>query len=897
MRPLTLLLLCGGLALGTAVGVCLWPALWPTDAAPRPIGADATAAASRAPEAVAGVAPTVAPSDDPADSLRDAVDAPAPDAARTEVPAAAPVALIDVRVVAGDPPLPAAGAKVRWLTQARWEKLKLAPGTSELELPERYGATATTDADGTVKVPRTDGTTLFAALRGDAFAFARAELQQQKNDVVLQMRTDETLRLLVQDLAGKPVTGVPLAVQASKREQASKQGKYEPPDRIWNGASAPDGTAVVRHFQVIRAGVPAVQRTVAMIAAPLPQPVLAEVPRPPPSEPLLLQMPPAGRIEVTLVDATGTPVLARARADLRLAKKPGGQAIDPQSIDPAARGADVLWEPKQLGAAPIVYAPVGLGLDCQFNCRLEGDREPFGKVLQTPLNPGEVVQVAVPLPPDRGLVAGQALQPDGTPLADSDLAASFAPFGMPAKNLRARSAHTLADGRFDFVVRPPAASGASFELRTTQADGTVIGARGNIGMLAPGRRSELGVVQFAPLPALAAGRTVDDRGEPVAGANVQVEVEAMDGKALGQFAVPLLSVQTGADGSFELFGARPPGNLRLHAEAGGHAPAFAPLLAPGATVTLVMPRLANLAGTLLAPEWLPRGAVSMHLALVVDPQRTRDQQLSGRRIAVRDLMPGVYDLTVRVRNLPEPVLSVPDLQLLPGNNTDARLDPLDLTRAIFRYRLRAVGAAGELLAELNGPILARLLQANGTTANLTFRWQKGRAELITGCAPIDLTLFGRGMPPTQLSVGPGDQDVYIPRLNPVIVNLPGLRAMAGPERAVRVSMIFTGDTGMPQSAAGIDQRTGEQFGFQRWDLGKSSGAWLGASDTVQVPLSRGGPHEVVLRFGESSQQNSRQISISLATIDARVDEAQPVVYTLAPDPMAVAQALTGFGPR
>jgi hypothetical protein len=111
---------------------------------------------------------------------------------------------------------------------------------------------------------------------------------------------------------------------------------------------------------------------------------------------------------------------------------------------------------------------------------------------------------------------------------------------------------------------------------------------------------------------------------------------------------------------------------------------------------------------------------------------------------------------------------------------------------------------------------------------------------------------------------------------PAVVTIPGLRALLGPYRKVRISAVLIGDTGLPGNLQGTDQRTGERFAFARWDLGRSSGAWLGAGDTIEIPLMQDGRYEILLRPHATDSEQSPQREMSLGRHALRVDSWTPV---------------------
>ncbi|MBL8754767.1 MAG: hypothetical protein JNK15_15795, partial [Planctomycetes bacterium] len=186
---------------------------------------------------------------------------------------------------------------------------------------------------------------------------------------------------------------------------------------------------------------------------------------------------------------------------------------------------------------------------------------------------------------------------------------------------------------------------------------------------------------------------------------------------------------------------------------------------------------------------------------------------------------------------------------------------------------------------LDGPIVLRLQKPDGSWAETGFRWQKGRAELVTPSALADLVFFGRGHRTVRLTLAPGEHDVLLPTVRPAQVELPGLRGLCGPTRKVRISAILLGDTGLPGSLGGTDQRNGERFSFSRWDLGRSSGGWLGVTDTVEIPLLQDGKYQIRLRPHATDTERSLQGDLDLGVHELKVDGFDVVRVDL--DPTAV----------
>jgi hypothetical protein len=156
---------------------------------------------------------------------------------------------------------------------------------------------------------------------------------------------------------------------------------------------------------------------------------------------------------------------------------------------------------------------------------------------------------------------------------------------------------------------------------------------------------------------------------------------------------------------------------------------------------------------------------------------------------------------------------------------------------------------------------------------------------------MTMTVFGRGYSPAQLTLVPGDHTVYMQKLWPAYVRLPGLRALCGPDRRVRVSMIFAGQTMLPDNLSGTDQKSGEQFSFPRWEMSRSGGGWLDNTDLAEVTLSRNGVHDVVLRIYEDGRDQGSQAAVGLGKLDVVLDGAGPNTYMLTFDQAQVIAAV------
>lgn len=791
-----------------------------------------------------------------------------------------------VQVLRGEPPQPVAGAELCFLPEAlARQRLDAGSTVPRYELPATFGKRLRTDGEGLCVLPRERGPCLCSVLHDGEFGFLVVPPRDRVFRLVLQ--TDETLRLSAQFADTTAAAGVPIAVL---QQRAGDDGPARP---LWQGDSDARGAVVLRHFQLHRQpnDKPDLKETFAAIAR---VPGASAVPfagRPAPDEPVVVAVPPLGRIAVQVVDHAGTPVLAEGSIGLTTETGPVTEANDAPLLPRQFLAQNREKPPGDaLVLLPFAEVMAPLRVYARFP---ESRRVAEVGPLTGPSTAGETRTVTLPLGPQQALLAGRLLGPEGQGLGAAPTRVEVT-LWHGDKRLVHGDVHALDDGRFDWVLGDFGdREGFVVEFRlepdekqptgpTTEVQGVPLrleplGARVRTGTIRGGRRIELGDVRLGVLPILASGEVLDDAGQPIAGARVTLRCGALPSGRANEMA-PLRSLATRCDeqGRFTILGEAPPAACELLAEQDQHFDATLPLQA-GAPHRLVLQRAGRLRGRVLLPDWLAEGAVSLHLYPYEEARKqdTRAMRLSrrgGGRFNLDMIRPGRFQARVQLRNAPEPLAVFDDVFVPPGDTRDPRLQPLDLRSLLFRYQLRAVDAAGQPMP-LDGPILARSSTADGQVVESAFRWQRGRAELISTSPSAELTFFGRGLRTLRTTLGPGEQDVLLATLPPVRLELPGLRALCGPTRKVRISVILQGDTGLPADLGGQDQRNGESFRFQRWDLGRTSGGWLGVTDTIEVPLMQTGTYEVLLRPHATDSERSRQGQLSLGTFGLDVEQA------------------------
>ena len=844
-------------------------------------------------------------------------------------------------------------------------RLREFPGLSQTtqasrwEAPELLGQRTHTNANGIAQLPGIAqlsggaGRWLCSALHDGEFGFVVVTARPGQHRITLE--PDEQLLIAAQydGRPDQPAAFVPVAVQHQHRPARAEE--------CWRGTTDDRGQAIVRHFQLLRRERASSQpesfeeRFAAIALLPLEPIRLTEFAgRPASNDPIVLSLPSMATMTAGLVDHAGKPLLSPAL--LRFA------IIDP-TIPPGAfpldhQGLRVSVD-KPVGVNTVTLPFLQIGRPLRLYARYPyARREPTSIEVAGPSNVAEPVVIKVPPHRSNAILAGRFLLPSGQPVANARVRLTIWRDDAVHTNAYAQ---TIADGQWDLVligneqpgryrveVRYEQPAATAVDSAAAPAPSAWLGSTVELPAWPPGSRVELGTMPLQPLPALLSGIVVDDTGQAIAGATIDVQQEHVpqngaDGNnrpgrgiqslSVGDLEVDLevlrsrgrlqmdsngwrrgmpqerwrsllqLNCKSAADGTFAIYAPLPSGNLRVLADSRDHCSTALPFTGLTNNLRIVIPRNGVLTGTVLLPEWMPNSAVTLVANRRADSQSSdeagdaqRPQTSAstgvanslGGRIALQPLRPGRYDVVVNMRNLPAPLATIEDVVVHPGETKEPRLQALDLRQALYRYKLRARDDAGQAML-LDGPIHARMQQPDGSLVEAGFRWQAGVAELLLMHASVELTFFGRGFETHRQQYAPGEHEVFLKPLRPALVNLPGARALSGATRKVRISALLQGDTGLPSSLSGQDQLTGSGFSFARWDLGRSSGGWLEQSDQVEIPLMVAGTYQLLFRAHATESSNTPQTSVVLGNFELKPDGT--TVTTVPLDSLAITEAL------
>jgi hypothetical protein len=610
--------------------------------------------------------------------------------------------------------------------------------------------------------------------------------------------------------------------------------------------------------------------------------------RPVPTETMELQLPATGSIALRTVDLDGRPYTHPVHMDLRLAV---------EEAMPWTR----LRQRKEQNRDEIVFPFVGLGLQFTLSCRLDDDDFRWQMPLFAgPVNPGEQVSVDVVVAPKDGMLFGRLLSQEGQPLAG--LRPSFL-INTSIGRLEGEDVTTDDDGRFHlpYQVRNSHLPPYRLEIRNKGAR-PVAGLAMRLPGLPAGRITDLGDLQLDGFGAIAYGMVVDDRGEPVKGAALQLQRERqMSGKKLKMTFVDEAFVvgATDAEGHYEMFGELEPGRYRLRVRARGHFSLDSRDLRAGEQLDLQVLRNSKVVGTVLVPSWMSSKNLRTTLQSADNPTKRRVDRIRdylGKKFIYFDnVRPGIYSLLIHGKDFPDPIWRIDALQILPGQTgIHPRLVDIDFTGFLHHFVLTAVNGHGQPI-QPKWPLIAKVMRPGGEMSSVGFAWKGSKLEVVSASPELAITAFSSGYVSEPTVLPSGTSQVLFLQVPPVELSLPGLRGLVG-KALVWVKLQPIKSTGMPRSLTtwnDSSNRIGRQYSqLQR----RNFATLLGQGDTVQIPMMLAGKFQVrAYLLGTTKSRKARAVRLECGEVDIRlIPGAGPQQITANVDPKKVQDGLAAL---
>ncbi|MEO0481322.1 MAG: hypothetical protein AAF196_17780 [Planctomycetota bacterium] len=367
------------------------------------------------------------------------------------------------------------------------------------------------------------------------------------------------------------------------------------------------------------------------------------------------------------------------------------------------------------------------------------------------------------------------------------------------------------------------------------------------------------------------------------------------------FDAPLSSsfALTDEDGCFWLYGrAVESGDVQLSAvgEKDGYRNQSVPVPGIGAEVVLEMPRVVEIGLPVHVESGVPLEIFDLSIeteggervdGITLEASMLGEGELMSAISFFENVPAGSHRLVARLANRSKPLFVHEPLLVDPDAENPSSLQSIDLTGLVYAYELQAVGPRGSRLTELGSPLLIQQTGENGGYS--AFAWSDGKIRFFAESPSVQATWFSQGYRLQQETIYAGEQALVFQPTQPLRLTLPGLRRLVGPDVRVRVSTILQSGTGLPQNLRATDQISRASTGFSRWNLSKSSGAWLGDTDIVDVPLTHDGSYEVVLRLRLAGIPGEH--SIRSGVVQAQINGFGPDQHVVSFDRAAVEAGL------
>jgi hypothetical protein len=741
--------------------------LWPSDEAPPIQPAEEIATEAEQTPDLAEVEVVAAPAEaaeagnaPPQRTETEAAPDSAPEGVQAAVEGVEGVAVRTMEQSSGDP-LPNTDVYALYPSDYDESELeaKFQSGNATLEeICMEYGVRYRTDETGVTAVrrPMDNGAVLFARNGGQTtLAF---NLDPNAEEWVLSLEPDFEATVRVTHADGSPAAKVPVALRSRSqtysfdlmKQATNAEGiaEFKNLNVFLNDRAGPSGDLFLGLAMLLPDEV--AQKKIHQTPLPLDNPKAG---------PFDLQLPEYGSVKLRLIDQKGEIVADDCFATLTRTGSTGGAMGGPM------RNSEVRGKVEQ-GEHEFPY----VALDAQISVLVNNNTGELGEPVKFagPRQAGEVVEVDFVVD-DRCIIHGLLTYANGTPVANVKLDARAMQKTDGGQLLDRMRVKTDDHGAFRLSIpgvslgKPPLAR--SIILVKHPRQGPSLRCELELPTQLPRGELDLGEHQLIAMPLALAGRVVNDQGEPVSNALMQLKSKFTAAEHAQTY---WQSVQGGqsrsdADGRFEIYAKVEDSALQLVTEASGYTRFTMSVHKGQDDVEVNLLRGAFLAGTV----WLDASVPAKHMRVRAETKTNGEQNSiyheesalvpkqgvsDAYEFRLDDLQAGVATL-VLVGPQFQNIKRTPDVVIQPGLDcTPAEWKDLDLRGRLKNVELRLLDHAGNAV---HSEAEAFLRSGNSVRA------QNGTVSLFLIDGMEDINIVASGYRVKELSHVSQSQDVVL----------------------------------------------------------------------------------------------------------------------------------------
>jgi len=621
------------------------------------------------------------------------------------------------------------------------------------------------------------------AFDGERVGFARSSAEkavEEKEPIRIGIAVPRTLDVFVEDRGGAPLADAYVSLESEVGERWYTRSGGATDD---NGYVALYFANLVGNWSSLGHEARAAVRNLGSDVSEVALDMLAL-----PSEPITLVANGGVKLRAHLVDDGGLPYMADS-SGMRFKLEVVGEEA------PAGAWADEDW---------VEFSRVSPGAQVRLSLAQDAPRFWSAEAVEFDVKPDAdgIAKVDFPLSYSGTVFRGRLVDGDGEPVAKAEISGSFSIESAAGSSGSGFSdVRTDALGRFSipvqsYQIRSGGATAALMLIAEEGGDSRTGMSPDFAGQLTE-NRIELGDIVMGDATPQVAGIVVDERGEPVSGAGVEVGLYfgPMGGRSLADKingnVPPGPTVWTDEAGRFHFSRDMPPMkchvramkarlvtspwteagtgdlDLRLVVQRGGGIRGKAGFgFGAGWRVNLKLVE-PDVAGTKLPDELVPMAFADRNQEMAWDIEQDLE---AGETFGWVGVPAGLYRVTVRQRSSPKPALVIDDLRVVAGETLeDGRLGFLELESLLPSVTLTLFGPDGlRLGSDVRGLVGMRV---GKRIQELDSLWED-KYTVTPPALPVDLVLRINGYGQADVKGVSADMDVYLESAPTVRLRLP-----------------------------------------------------------------------------------------------------------------------------